>query len=65
MLDGLVSTHPLLQWVETSLSNICKHLYTDICFYHLMVLREIKTLFDRIVVIYPPMHKRIFPIENE
>jgi hypothetical protein len=28
-----------LQWVETNQSNICKHPYTDIHFYRLMVLR--------------------------
>jgi hypothetical protein len=28
-------------------------------------IQKIKALFDRIVVIYRPMQKQIFPIENE
>jgi hypothetical protein len=37
--NGNLEKLRIFQWVETNPSNICKHLYTDVHFYHLMVLR--------------------------
>jgi hypothetical protein len=47
--------------VNDSKKSLTIHLIS----FSLKKIQKIKALFDRIVVIYQPMHKQIFLIENE